>query len=83
LETVAWAVLTTDSYAEAVIQAANLGNDADTGAAVTGAVAGAAYGISGIPPDWRAGLHGEWPLGSGKILRADDFIKLALKLAVD
>jgi ADP-ribosyl-[dinitrogen reductase] hydrolase len=80
LETAAWAVLTTDSFAEAVIQAANLGNDADTGAAVTGAVAGAAYGLDGIPQAWRDSLHGEWPLGSGKYWKADEFIEMALKL---
>jgi ADP-ribosyl-[dinitrogen reductase] hydrolase len=81
LETAAWAVLTTDSFEEAVVQAANLGNDADTGAAVTGAVAGAAYGLSAIPLEWRSQLHGEWPLHSGKFLNVDDFIGLALLLA--
>lgn len=81
LETAAWAVLTTSSFEEAVIQAANLGNDADTGAAVTGAVAGAAYGLSGIPADWQTGLHGEWPVGSGKFLKADDLIDFALRLS--
>ncbi|HZU86147.1 MAG TPA: ADP-ribosylglycohydrolase family protein [Anaerolineaceae bacterium] len=61
LEAAIWALLTTQSYAEAVIQAANLGNDADTSAAVTGALAGAAYGLEGIPAAWRTKLRGEWP----------------------
>ena len=32
--------------------AANLGEDADTTAAVCGQLAGAYYGASGIPPQW-------------------------------
>ena len=81
LQTVAWAVLTTSYFAEAVIQAANLGNDADTGAAVTGAVAGAAYGLGAIPADWRAQLHGEWPVRSGKTWFEADLIALTDRLA--
>jgi ADP-ribosyl-[dinitrogen reductase] hydrolase len=81
LQTAAWAVLTTSSFTEAVIQAANLGNDADTGAAVTGAVAGAVYGLSSIPPDWRNQLRGEWPIRSRKTWMEQDFIALADRLA--
>lgn len=40
-------------YAEAVLIAANLGEDADATAAITGQLAGALYGISSIPTDWR------------------------------
>jgi hypothetical protein len=36
--------------------AANLGDDADTVAAVTGQLAGALYGEDGIPEDWRKKL---------------------------
>jgi ADP-ribosylglycohydrolase len=32
--------------------AVNLGNDTDTTAAVTGALAGLSYGIEGIPVEW-------------------------------
>jgi hypothetical protein len=39
----------TDSFAAAILQAANLGDDADTTAAVCGQIAGAYYGASGIP----------------------------------
>ncbi len=81
VEVAVWAVLTTSSYAEAVIQAANLGNDADTAAAVTGAVAGACYGLSGIPQDWQEQLQGKWPLGSGQRYDSGDFIRLAHALA--
>jgi len=81
LQTAVWAVLTTSSYEEAVIQAANLGNDADTGAAVTGAVAGAAYGLEAIPAEWRCQLRGEWPIRSKKFWSEKDFIALADRLA--
>ena len=80
LETAAWAMLTTNTFADAVIQAANLGNDADTSACVTGAIAGAAYGLGAISPSWRQELKGEWPLRSGKQWREADFIALANKL---
>jgi ADP-ribosyl-[dinitrogen reductase] hydrolase len=81
LESAIWGLLTTTSFEEAVIQVANLGADADTSATVVGALAGATYGLSGIPRLWVEKLRGEWPLGSGTILRANDFITLAEKLA--
>ncbi len=34
----------------------NLGDDADTTGAVCGQLAGASWGESGIPGDWREGL---------------------------
>lgn len=39
----------TGDYRAAVLGAANLGEDADTTAAITGQLAGALYGASGIP----------------------------------
>ena len=39
-----------------MLLAANLADDADTVAAVTGQLAGALYGLSGIPADWLARL---------------------------
>jgi ADP-ribosyl-[dinitrogen reductase] hydrolase len=47
-----WAFDTTDSYAAAVLAAANLGDDADTTAAIAGQLAGAWYGATGIREDW-------------------------------
>ena len=52
LEAALWAFARTESYADAVLMAANLGNDADTTAAVCGQVAGAYYGDVGIPARW-------------------------------
>ncbi len=52
LEAALWCFWQTSSFAEAVLLAANLGDDADTTAAVCGQVAGAFCGDSGIPPHW-------------------------------
>jgi len=54
LEAALWCVGRTGSFAEAVLLAANLGDDADTTAAITGQLAGALYGVDGIPAEWRA-----------------------------
>ena len=56
LEAALWCVARTGSFAEAVLLAANLGDDADTVAAITGQLAGAIYGRGGIPPSWRERL---------------------------
>lgn len=53
LEAALWCVATTKSFREAVLTAANLGDDADTTAAIAGQLAGALYGASGIPSEWR------------------------------
>lgn len=45
------------SFADAVIRAVNLGGDADTIGAVTGALAGAFWGATAIPPLWRVQLR--------------------------
>lgn len=52
LEAALWCVWKTETFADAVLLAANLGDDADTVAAVTGQLAGALYGRSGILPAW-------------------------------
>ena len=54
LEAALWCFMNTDSFEAAVLRAANLGDDADTTAAVCGQVAGAFYGAGGIPARWRA-----------------------------
>jgi ADP-ribosyl-[dinitrogen reductase] hydrolase len=52
LEAALWCVARTSNFRDAVLLAANLGDDADTTAAITGQLAGALYGRSGIPRDW-------------------------------
>ncbi len=56
LEAALWCVEGTDTFRDAVLLAANLGDDADTTAAITGQLAGALYGASGIPAAWLAKL---------------------------
>lgn len=81
LESAVWALLTTASFEEAVVQAVNLGHDADTTGVVVGALAGAAYGLDAIPAAWRAAVHGEWPLRSRDRWDAARLIALADRLA--
>lgn len=57
LEAALWCFATTHTFADAVLAAANLGDDADTTAAVVGQVAGAFYGASGLPAHWLERLH--------------------------
>jgi ADP-ribosylglycohydrolase len=52
LEAALWCFERADGFVEAVLTAANLGEDADTTAAVCGQIAGAFYGIGQIPEDW-------------------------------
>jgi ADP-ribosylglycohydrolase len=56
LEAALWAFDTTDSFEQGALAAANLGNDADTTAAIFGQLAGAYYGVNAIPADWRIQL---------------------------
>ena len=56
LEAALWAFAGSDSFAEGCLLAVNLGDDADTTAAVYGQIAGAFYGESGIPAEWREKL---------------------------
>jgi ADP-ribosylglycohydrolase len=46
-------------YRDAVLAAANLGDDADATAAIAGQIAGAHYGLAEVPAEWRERLaHG-------------------------
>jgi ADP-ribosyl-[dinitrogen reductase] hydrolase len=51
-----WAIANTHTFADAVLCAVNLGDDADTVGAVTGLLAGAKYGLHAIPSHWRTKL---------------------------
>ena len=53
LEAALWAFHITDTFEAGCLAAANLGNDADTTAAVYGELAGAFYGLNAIPGAWR------------------------------
>ncbi|HOG48386.1 MAG TPA: ADP-ribosylglycohydrolase family protein [Anaerolineae bacterium] len=53
LEAALWAFYRSESFRDGALLAANLGDDADTTAAVYGQLAGAYYGEQGIPESWR------------------------------
>lgn len=56
LEAALWAFYHTENYADGLLKAVNLGDDADTTGAVYGQIAGAYYGEEGIPKHWRTKL---------------------------
>lgn len=70
LEAALWAFYHTDNFKDGCLLAVNLGEDADTTGAVYGQLAGAFYGLPGIPAGWRE-----------KIVMADTIMDLARKLA--
>lgn len=53
LEAAMWSVWNTDNFRDAILLAANLADDADSVAATAGQIAGALYGYSGIPQEWK------------------------------
>ena len=57
LEAAVWAFAGSASFEGAVLRAVNLGDDADTVGAVAGQIAGAVYGLGGVPERWTGRLH--------------------------
>ncbi len=53
LEAALWAFSKADNFEEGCLLAVNLGDDADTTGAIYGQIAGAYFGIDGIPLGWR------------------------------
>ena len=94
LEAALWSFLFTSTFEEAILKATNLGDDADTTAAVCGQVAGAYYGASGIPERWLARLamrehitgiahhfYARGPGALGPLLRMRDLSTVALPVS--
>ena len=54
LEAALWAFAHSADFRTGCLLAANLGEDADTTAAIYGQLAGAYYGVEAIPAEWRA-----------------------------
>ena len=69
LEASLWSVFNHDSFKDSVLCAVNLGYDADTVGAITGALAGIIYGHDSIPEEWL-----------NVLARKEDIIELANKL---
>ncbi|MHB1188992.1 ADP-ribosyl-[dinitrogen reductase] hydrolase [Thiobacillus sp.] len=59
VQTVLHAFFRTDSFESCVTEVVNCGEDADTNGALAGMLAGAAYGVSGIPGYWLRKLDRE------------------------
>ena len=53
LEAALWAFHRSETFEEGCLLAVNLGDDADTTAAIYGQLAGAYYGIDGVPQEWK------------------------------
>ncbi len=56
IRTVLDAFFSTGGFEECLVKTVNRGDDADTTAAIAGAIAGARYGLDAIPPRWLAAL---------------------------
>ncbi len=80
LGTALWALRTTPSYEDALASAIDVGGDTDTVAAVTGALAGAVYGIGAIPPRWTGPLHVPLPGYGARVLRTPELTLMAGRL---
>ena len=72
LEAALWSVDQAGSFHDSVVLAVNLGGDADTIGAVTGQLAGALHGMSGMPTRWLDALAWRTEL----IEKADQLIAL-------
>jgi ADP-ribosyl-[dinitrogen reductase] hydrolase len=70
LESALWCFMNSNSFEECVLMAANIGNDADTTAAIAGQIAGAFYGIENIPSHWV-----------DKLAMKDEILEIASKLS--
>lgn len=51
-----WCFMNGDTFEDCILLAANIGNDADTTAAICGQLAGAYYGFSSIPSKWSTSI---------------------------
>lgn len=52
LESALWCFMNSTSFEDCILLSANIGNDADTTAAICGQIAGAFYGVDAIPDPW-------------------------------
>jgi ADP-ribosyl-[dinitrogen reductase] hydrolase len=62
-----WELMHAPDYRAAVIDAANRGGDADTNAAIVGALLGAFHGVDAIPPAWVESVLGAPGLRAGEL----------------
>src|SRR3954451_17361981 len=75
-----WALRNGRNFAEVLRLVIDLGGDTDTVAAVAGGLAGAVYGMAGIPARWASGVHGRVPGSADRVCRLGDLQELAARL---
>ncbi|MGY1741179.1 MULTISPECIES: ADP-ribosylglycohydrolase family protein [unclassified Blastococcus] len=75
-----WALRTGRDFAEVLRLVIDLGGDTDTVACVAGALAGAVYGMGGIPSRWASAVHGRVPGHGDTVWRLADLQQLAAAL---
>ncbi|WP_167582040.1 ADP-ribosylglycohydrolase family protein [Kineococcus rubinsiae] len=75
-----WALRRSTMFEEAMRLVVDLGGDTDTVACVTGALAGARAGITGIPIRWTSVVHGRIPGFGPQVRELRDLQLLAVRL---
>ncbi len=75
-----WALRTGRNFAEVLRLVIDLGGDTDTVACVAGGLAGAVFGMGGIPSRWVSVVHGRVPGFGDKLWRVADLQQLAAAL---
>jgi ADP-ribosyl-[dinitrogen reductase] hydrolase len=77
-----WALRTFDNFADVITAVIDLGDDADSVAAVAGALAGAKFGVQSIPSRWLTYVHGQVRGVDGTIRRYDHLALQQLALSL-
>ena len=75
-----WALRNGRDFAEVLRLVVDLGGDTDTVACVAGGLAGAVFGMGGIPSRWSSVVHGRVPGFADKLWRLADLQQLAAAL---
>src|SRR5215218_2690358 len=75
-----WALRQGRDFAEVMRLVIDLGGDTDTVACVAGGLAGAVFGMGGIPSRWASVVHGRVPGSGDKVWRVADVQQLAAAL---
>jgi ADP-ribosyl-[dinitrogen reductase] hydrolase len=77
-----WALRRFDTFSDVVTAVIDLGKDTDSVAAVAGALAGAKFGIQGVPSRWVTYLHGHVTDADGNIHHYDHLALQQLALSL-
>ena len=75
-----WALRHGRDFADVMRLVIDLGGDTDTVAAVAGGLAGAVFGMGGIPSRWASAVHGRVPGHGDQVWRLADLQQLAAAL---